>query len=49
MADPYYEKFKEKLPNANCQMINDSGHTPVAEKTITVYELVRKFMTNNHT
>ena len=46
--DPNYEKFKHELPKAHCRMIKDAGHAPFAEKTVTVYELIRKFMMNNH-
>jgi len=44
---PYYEKFKNKLPKASCRKIEGAGHAPFVEKTGSVYELIRTFMTHN--
>ena len=43
----YYEKFKVELPKAKYVKIEGAGHAPFVEKTVSVYELIRQFITNN--
>ncbi|MGB8934124.1 MAG: alpha/beta hydrolase [Candidatus Nitrosopolaris sp.] len=42
----YYEKFKDKLPNAKNEKIDGAGRAPFVEKTTSVYELIRTFITD---
>jgi pimeloyl-ACP methyl ester carboxylesterase len=47
---PYCDKFKAMLPpgpKARYEMIEGAGHAPFVEKTVSVYELIRQFITNN--
>ena len=46
-TDKYYEKFKVELPKAKYVKIEGAGHAPFVEKTVSVYELIRQFITNN--
>jgi 2-hydroxy-6-oxonona-2,4-dienedioate hydrolase len=45
--DVYFEKFKDKLPKASFKKIEGAGHAPFAEKTGSVYEIIRTFMIHN--
>jgi pimeloyl-ACP methyl ester carboxylesterase len=42
----YLDMFRKGLKNAKYKIIVDSGHAPFVEKTATVYESVRTFLTH---
>jgi pimeloyl-ACP methyl ester carboxylesterase len=44
MPIKYYERFRQKLPNAQFEEIADAGHSLIDEKTALVYEKLRTFL-----
>jgi pimeloyl-ACP methyl ester carboxylesterase len=40
----YFEKFKDKLPEAMYEKIENVGHAPFVERTALVYEKIRTFL-----
>ena len=43
--DPCAFEFLHDLPKAKLEIIQDSGHAPFVEKTASVYERIRSFIT----
>lgn len=44
-SDPCATEFLHDLPKAKLEIIQDSGHAPFVEKTASVYEQIRSFIT----
>jgi pimeloyl-ACP methyl ester carboxylesterase len=40
----YYDRFRQKLPNAKFEEIEDAGHSLIDEKSVLVYEKLRTFL-----
>jgi 2-hydroxy-6-oxonona-2,4-dienedioate hydrolase len=45
--EEYVKEFLCDLPNAHLEIIPDSGHAPFVEKTASVYERIRSFITQD--
>lgn len=41
MPNKYYERFRQKLPNAKLEEIRDAGHSLIDEKRALVYDKIR--------
>lgn len=41
----YLELFRQFLPTAKVEVIENAGHAPFSEKPTVVYETIRKFLT----
>jgi pimeloyl-ACP methyl ester carboxylesterase len=44
MPSKYYQRFRQKLPNAKLEVIRDTGSLLIDEKTALVYDKIRIFL-----
>jgi pimeloyl-ACP methyl ester carboxylesterase len=40
----YFDMFRQKIPRAKCEIIQDAGHAPFVEKTALFYEKLSSFL-----